>query len=93
MERNVLSSISSFRPNVILIDILTVDIDLAKNVFAVHGVDEFGKLTLRLLRSFHSANMRFVPIKAIEQQGLPMVHRARPSNVSGRGRARALLAH
>jgi len=93
MERNVLSSIDSFRLKVILIEILTVDIDLAMSVFAVLGVDEFGKLRLRLLRSLHSANMLFVPIKTIEQQGLLMVHWARPSNGSGRGSVRALLAH
>ena len=103
--------------------IVTVGIDLAKNVFAVHGVDETGKPALvrpevprdKLLelvanlptgligveacsgahhwaREFakfgHTVrlmapkfvtrpNMRFVPVKSIEQQSRLFVHRAR----------------
>jgi transposase len=51
--------------------ITTVGIDLAKNVFRVHGVNEFG-------------NMRFVPIKNVEQQAVLALHRVRQGFVKAR---------
>ena len=46
MERQICSSTHLFYGRGSLRTILTVGIDLAKNVFAVHGVDEAGKPTL-----------------------------------------------
>jgi transposase len=51
--------------------ITTVGIDLAKNVFRAHGVNEFG-------------NMRFVPIKNVEQQAVLALHRVRQGFVKAR---------
>ena len=136
--------------------ITTVGINLAKNVFQVHGVDERGKAVLRkqlrraqvavffanlppcvigmeacagahhwsrmLTRFGHTvrlmasqfvkpyvktnkndaadaeaiceavgrANMRFVPIKSIEQQAILSVHRVRQGFVKGRARRRPI---
>ncbi|MEY4506786.1 MAG: hypothetical protein RL297_1364 [Pseudomonadota bacterium] len=42
--------------------IVIVGLNLANNVFAVHGVDEAGKPALV------RPNMRFVPVKTVDQQ-------------------------
>jgi transposase len=44
--------------------ILTVGIDLAKNVFALHGVNEAGKP--ELLPRVARAKLRFVPVKTVD---------------------------
>ena len=68
-----------------------VGIVLAKNVFAVHGVDEAGKCgkndaadAAAICEAVTRPNMRFVPIKTVEQQGQLMVHRARQGFVAQR---------
>ena len=122
--------------------ILYVGIDLAKNVFAVRGVNEAGKAALvrpnmagdkleeliaklppcmigiedavapyrlsgkrgkndaadsmAICEAVQRPNMRFVPIKSVEQQGRLMVHRARQGFVEQRtatfNRIRGLLS-
>ncbi len=61
-------------------------IDLAKNVFALHGINE----------AIQRPHMRFVPIKNLEQQSRLMVHRARQGFVEQRtatlSRIRGLLS-
>ena len=54
--------------------IVTVGIELAKQVFAVHGVNESGKAEL-VWPEVPSTNMRLVPVKSIEQQSRLFVHR------------------
>lgn len=53
--------------------IVTVGIDLAKTVFAVHDAADPAAICKAVTRP----NMRFVPAKSIEQQSRLFVHRAR----------------
>src|SRR5450432_1689845 len=63
--------------------ITTVGIDLAKNVFQVHGIDGRGKGVLR--KQLRRAQVAvFVPIKNIEQQAILSVHRVRQGFVKAR---------
>jgi transposase len=55
MERQIFSS-THFIPEGEVMAIVTVGIDLAKNVFAVHAVDEFGKPVL-VRRDFSLAKL------------------------------------
>ena len=102
--------------------ILYVGIDLAKSVFAVHGVNEAGKPELispkvkvatvchrdgsagkndaadaaAICEAVQHPNMRFVPIKSLEQQSQLSVHRVRQAFVEQRtatiNRIRGLLS-
>jgi transposase len=80
--------------------IVHVGIDLAKNVFAVHGIDGHGKPALvrpAVARAkLQRPAMRFVPVKSIDQQARLMVHRARQGFVEARtaciNRLRGLLS-
>ena len=80
--------------------IVTVGIDLAKNVFALHGVNGTGAVQMRqpkvargkndaadaaaICEAVTRPNMRFVPIKTEEQPSRLMVHRARQGYVGAR---------
>ena len=61
--------------------ITTIGIDLAKEVFQMHGVNESGKA---ICEAVSRPNMRFVPIKNVEQQAILSVHRARKGFVKAR---------
>ena len=66
--------------------ITTVGLDLAKNVFQVHGVNEFGNAAdaEAICEAVARPNMRFVPIKNVEQQAVLALHRVRQGFVKAR---------
>src|SRR4051794_38240052 len=80
----------------------TIGVDLAKNVFQVHGVDSAGKSSSLANRGGAAAiceavtrpSMRFVPIKSADQQALLMLHRTRDLLIRQRTQLiNALRAH
>jgi transposase len=101
-------------------NITTIGLDLAKNVFQVHGVNERGQAVLKkqlkrsqimvffanlppdvadaeaICEAVGRPNMRFVPIKNVEQQAVLSLHRARHAFVKARtaqaNQIRGLLA-
>jgi len=75
-----------------------VGLDIAKNVFQVHGVDRRGETVLRkrlrrsqvgndaeaICEAVSRPSMRFVPSKSIEQQDLQALHRIRSRMIGSR---------
>ena len=75
----------------------TIGIDLAKNVFQVHGADDQGRAVLKKqLKRAEVLPMPAVPIKNAEQQAVLSLHRARQGFVKARSaqtnQIRGLLA-
>jgi transposase len=61
-------------------EIITIGLDLAKNVFQVHGADASGQAVLR-------PTMRFVPVKSEKTSGAAMVLRLRQLLIGQRTQA------
>lgn len=71
--------------------IVSFGIDLAKNVFAVHGVEESSKrgkndaaTAAAICEAVTRPNMRFVPVKSLYQQAHLLAHCARQCFVKQR---------
>lgn len=69
-------------------NITTIGLDIAKDVFQVHGVDAYGKVALRKqLKRTQALNFfasLFAPLKSTEQQDIQMLHRVRSGSVKER---------
>ncbi|HGF5258981.1 TPA: IS110 family transposase, partial [Vibrio parahaemolyticus] len=65
--------------------IIRVGVDLAKNVFHIHAVDENEKVDAEAIcEAINRPNMRFVSVKTSEQQDIQSMHRVRKELIAQR---------